>query len=314
MAEVIRKSREFGLDDLLGAVELMNEPDYEWLPDEYRIERSQSPASNPLTKYVTELHLSQIPDRDFSTATELKPWGGYGIQEGEWGVDPRPAVPLLEFPWGAKFDWYISKAAAFHEHMSWAVRDEVNTMEQPVPVVSSAVTHNNLLYFAQLYRSNKNVFKYVDAVGVHPYHFPGHNIWDKNFRNAQCWPEWKSQTPRSYAELCFKRFDFIEEIARCTRMEDQDLSFGLAGKRIWVTEFGIPTKSSGRVQRPAQSLAAVHSQAAGSVAGGPPIRSLGRFVRYVSGAGNTGVPAATRSRSVFLLCSARNLRGGLRQA
>ena len=250
VAEVIRKSKEFAVDDLLAAVELMNEPDYEWLPDEYRIEKSLNPAANPLTKYVTELHLAQIPDRDFSAATELKPWGGFGVQEAEWGIDSRPAVPLLEFSWGAKFDWYISTAASFHEHVSWAVRDEVNIhglngSGQKVLIVSSAVTHNNLLYFCQMYKSNKTVFRYVDAIAVHPYHFPGHNIWDSQFRKKERWPDWKSLTPRAYAELCFKRFDFIEEIAQCINMKDQDLSFGLAGKKLWVTEFGIPTKLPG---------------------------------------------------------------------
>jgi len=46
------------------AFEIGNEPDYEWIPYEMRIERSYSPHANPVGKYVTELHLPQIPESD----------------------------------------------------------------------------------------------------------------------------------------------------------------------------------------------------------------------------------------------------------
>lgn len=44
-----------GEDPLVVAFEINNEPDYEWLPDENRIERSTSPETMPTHKYITEL-------------------------------------------------------------------------------------------------------------------------------------------------------------------------------------------------------------------------------------------------------------------
>lgn len=235
--------------DLLAGVGIVNEPDYEWLPDEYRIEKALAPIVNPLHKYVTELHLNQIPGRLTSRAIETAPWASYRMQDGEWPAEPVPSVPLLEFPWGPKLDWYVKAFADFHTHLSFAVRDELHRAGSPARVVSCSVTHNNVLYFAQMYGANPEVFTYVDAIGVHPYHFPGHDILDDRFRNPEPWPDWRQATPRAYARDCFKRFDFIEEIARLTRAADPAGSFGLAGKAIWVTEFGIPTKSPGETNR-----------------------------------------------------------------
>ena len=242
---VVELSKEFG-QELLGAVEIVNEPDYEWLPDEYRIEKALAPTVNPLHKYVTELHLNQIPDRETSRCIQKTAWGGIGIQDGEWGNEVVPSRSLVDFPWGPKLDWYVKVFADLHAHLSWAVRDELRRLESSARIISCSVTHNNILYFAQMYRSNPDTFAYVDAVGVHPYHFPNHNVWDDQFRNPKACPNWLQATPRTYASECFKRFDFIEELAKLTREPGQARSFGLSGKKIWVTEFGIPTKLLGR--------------------------------------------------------------------
>jgi hypothetical protein len=241
----VEASGAFG-QELLGAVEIVNEPDYEWLPDEYRIEKALAPAVNPLNKYVTELHLNQIPDQETSRCIQETPWGGLAIQDGGWGNETVPGYPLVEFPWGPKLDWYVKAFADLHTHLSWAVRDELRQARYSARIVSCSVTHNNALYFAQMYRSNPETFAYVDAIGVHPYHFPNHNIWDDQFRSSGPYPNWLETTPRAYARECFKRFDFIEEIGRLTAESDPSRSFGLAGKKIWITEFGIPTKGMGK--------------------------------------------------------------------
>jgi hypothetical protein len=54
---------EPGVRRVVCAFELNNEPDYEWLPDELRIERAKDKNANPLLKYITELHYPQIPEK-----------------------------------------------------------------------------------------------------------------------------------------------------------------------------------------------------------------------------------------------------------
>ena len=235
--------------EIVQAVEIVNEPDYEWLPDEYRIERALAPQVNPLHKYVTELHLNQIPDREMSRAIQTMPWGGIGIQDGEWGTEAVAAAPLLEFPWGPKLDWYVRAFADLHTHLTWAARDELRACGSAARVISCSVTNTNLLYLAQMHRAQPETFAYVDGLGIHPYHFAGHDIWDSRFRNPEPYPDWRTATPREYARDCFKRFDFVAELGRLAADPDPQASFGMSGKEIWVTEFGIPTKALGKTNQ-----------------------------------------------------------------
>ena len=46
------------------AIEMINEPDYMWLPDELKIEKALNPDAYPCDKYITQLHLSQVPEND----------------------------------------------------------------------------------------------------------------------------------------------------------------------------------------------------------------------------------------------------------
>jgi tetratricopeptide (TPR) repeat protein len=242
---------ERSLIPVVSAIEVINEPDYNWLPDEVRIERSKNPGASPCDKYVTELHLSQIPINDLANkAYSITPWG-YKQQE----LDDRCSIKttsLSEFRWGEKFDWYVSCLADFHEKISFAVKDEAVKGGCPIVVVSGSVTHNNVDWLTRMYKANPNTFKYVDKIGIHPYHWPMHDIWDTHFVREEHDVDWQTSNPRDYASRIFKRFDFLEQISDLTQSHNDAASFGLKNKKIWITEFGIPTKKLCEVNYPAR--------------------------------------------------------------
>ena len=234
------------------AFEICNEPDYEWIPDEMRIERAANPDAHPLGKYVTELHLPQIPETDVASAEfETAPWG-YQEQDGEWQLPHPPVTPVLDFRWGRKFDWYVKCFAEFQEHMSYALRDEARQGAAPLLIVSGGVTHNNLDYLIRMARAVPNAFAYVDRIGLHPYHWPFHDIWDANFVSAGGKSDWTRASPREFARAYFKRFDFLEEVAALTR--DPVRGQSLFGKKLWLTEFGIGTKKLGKHNTPVKEF------------------------------------------------------------
>ena len=113
-------------------------------------------------------------------------------------------------------------------------------------VVSSAVTHVNIDWFVRMFRANPETFRYVDKIAIHPYHWPRHDIHDMTFVDAQSRRNWPTLNPRAFAREYFKRFDFIRELAALVAEPDWEKSYGLSGKALWVTEFGIPTKKLGK--------------------------------------------------------------------
>lgn len=234
------------------AVETCNEPDYEWIPDEMRIERSAYPQANPLGKYVTELHLPQIPQTDRGLhAFESAPWG-YRVHEGEWYQPSSPVTPVLDFHWGSKFDWYVKCYTEFQEHTAFALRDEAYQGRSPLIVVSGGVTHNNIDYLIRMARLNPQAFTYVDRIGIHPYHWPLHDIWHDHFVDSTEKSAWRQASPHEFARAYFKRFDFLEEVAKLTTGPAS--APGLFGKQIWITEFGIPTKKLGLHNTPVKEF------------------------------------------------------------
>ena len=246
-------SRYCGLGRCVSALEVINEPDYHWLPDEQRIERALRPDAFPLNKYLTELHLSQIPE----TADPCRPFhqvdgGHYVDQSLDLALVSRrqsPAPPVLEFPWGSKFEQYVAGAASLMEHVSFAAKQEAAKAGVDLRVVSGAVTHNNVDYLIRMYQVNNKVFRYVDSIGLHPYHWPRHDMHDMSFVAKESIGSWQQASPRRFAEDYFKRFDFLKVVADFTRQRDPEASFGMAGKTLWLTEFGIPTKKCGHANK-----------------------------------------------------------------
>jgi hypothetical protein len=239
---------ETGTAPCLAAIEIANEPDYEWIPDEHRIERANNAAAEPTRKYVTELHLSQIPESDGGFAG-FEPTGwGYRDQDAEWLANGAAATPVSEFRWGPKFDWYVRCYADFQAHLAAALRREADAANAPLTIVSGGVTHNNIDYLLRMARANPDAFHLVDRVAVHPYHWPGHDIWDASFVSEQETAGWEAASPREFARSYLKRFDFLKEVSRLVR--DPARGGPLFGKRIWLTEFGIPTKKLGAFNDP----------------------------------------------------------------
>jgi hypothetical protein len=228
------------------AFEIANEPDYEWLPDELRIEKSARPEVNAVRKYITELHNSQIPDSvDPAPPQEPTAWGGFRGQEGPWTeCDSRRPARVIEFDWGQKFDWYVRCYAEYAEHFSYAIWHETRSNGCDTDVISAGVTHNNLDYLLRMYRANPHCFDYCSGIGLHPYHWPAHDIYDARFQRGHEPDAWRSASPRTFAFDHFKCFDFFSEVSRLTR-ETGERAYGMAGKEIWLTEFGIPTKLPG---------------------------------------------------------------------
>lgn len=225
------------------AVEMFNEPDYVWLPDEAKIERALNPEAYPCDKYITQLHLPQIPENDLPGKGCAKLPGYY--REQDLGL-PSAQTALAQFRWGRKFDRYVSLFADLHEHASFAAMDEIHQGGADMIVISSAVTHVNLDWFMQMFRANRRTFSYINAVGIHPYHWPQHDIHDMHFVGSPLARDWMQVSPREFATHYFKRFDFIKTLGALSGQTNIEKSFGLAGKPIWVTEFGIPTKKLGK--------------------------------------------------------------------
>ena len=113
-------------------------------------------------------------------------------------------------------------------------------------VVSSSVTHVNIDWFTRMFRANPETFRYIDKIAIHPYHWPNHDMHDMTFVAAQPQKNWSDVNPRAFAREYFKRFDFIRELAALVAEPDWEKSYGLSGKAVWVTEFGIPTKKLGK--------------------------------------------------------------------
>jgi len=136
--------------------------------------------------------------------------------------------------------------ADLHEHASFAARDEIQQGHAHMIVVSSAVTHVNIDWFVRMFRANHKTFSYSDAVAIHPYHWPHHDIHDMQFVGSSIADNWLDVSPREFASSLFKRFDFIEKLAQLTAQPDLGKSYGLSAKSLWITEFGIPTKKLGK--------------------------------------------------------------------
>jgi hypothetical protein len=226
------------------AIEMFNEPDYNWLPDEAKIEKALNPDAYPCDKYITQLHLSQIPENDLQGKGCAR--HPFFYQEQDLGL-PTVHTPLRDFRWGSKFDKYVATFADLHAHVSFAARDGIYRGGAQMVVVSSAVTHVNLDWLVRMLRAHRDTFRYIDKVAIHPYHWPRHDIHDMHFVSRGPEKNWMLANPREFACDYFKRFDFLRQLAALVAEPDQEKSYGLAGKPIWITEFGIPTKKFGKV-------------------------------------------------------------------
>ncbi len=92
----------------MAAFEIGNEPDYMWVPEEVKIEGVSDPLLYPLSKYVTELQLGQVPERqEQAPGLQATAWGFQG-EDAEWAREEARRVPVSRFDWGPKFDWYVT--------------------------------------------------------------------------------------------------------------------------------------------------------------------------------------------------------------
>jgi hypothetical protein len=232
---------------LLCALEITNEPDYNWTPEEVKIEGATEAIVNPLGKYVTELRLEQVPKTD-RTPPPFEPtaWG-YQPQDGAW-ADDRPGVPVLDFDWGPKFDWYAMCAGQLQSHCARAIKEEAARLGVELLTVSGSVTHNNVDYLVRMRRGDHSAFEHIDRIGLHPYHWANNDVWDDEFVTAGDYQGWGSADPRAYAADYFKRFDFLKALRgrSGSAAHDAEVAAVLGDRRIWLTEFGIASKAMGR--------------------------------------------------------------------
>ena len=242
----------------VAAYELGNEPDYVWTPEDQKIEFATDPTLYPLSKYVTELQLAQVPETEQAAPpVQAAPWG-FEAQDGEWQARAPRKTPVTSFDWGPKFDWYVRTFAQFQERLGRAVLDEAKDAGVELEVISASVTHNNIDYLLRMHRAEPHAFDPVTKIGIHPYHWVRNDVWDAQFVDSAPTGGWTDASPREFASDFYKRFDFLEELARCVRgkaggARRRDLrafSRSLAGKGIWITEFGIGTKVMGAFNAP----------------------------------------------------------------
>ena len=178
------------------AFELGNEPDYEWTPEEMKIERGGSELVYPLAKYVTELHWSQVPDgQESAPAFERTASGFFQHQDGPWARRVEP-TPFLEFDWGAKFAWYVACFADLQARVAHGLKREADERGVEVITVAASVTHNNIDYLLRMHRANRDAFTWIDKIGLHPYHWLRHDVWDEEFVCKEAFDGWAAANPR----------------------------------------------------------------------------------------------------------------------
>ncbi|MHB8658426.1 MAG: hypothetical protein ACYC91_10815 [Solirubrobacteraceae bacterium] len=237
----------------LRALELGNEPDYMWTPEEVKIEWGGLDLINPLGKYITELQLGQVPQSDRGLpAFERSPWG-FQAQDGAWSAERAASqTPVLEFDWGPKFDWYVRCYADYQRHVAWAVKDEATKHGVEVATVSASVTHNNIDYLLRMHRAVPGAFEYIDKIGLHPYHWVNNDVWDREFLRDEGIEGWPAASPREFAGEKFKRFDFVSAFRKGSGEQaiDQEIAAAFADKPLWLTEFGIGSKAHGTANAP----------------------------------------------------------------
>lgn len=228
----------------LRALEIFNEPDYNWTPEEMKIEGVREDLVNPVGKYVTELHLSQVPVSDQGHESfEVCPWG-FQMSDAAWAERNRPPVGVLAFDWGPKFDWYVMCAAQLQTRTSRAIKEEAQRCGVEMVTVSGSVTHNNVDYLVRLHRADPAAFENIDRIGLHPYHWVNNDAWDDHFVRSETLAGWWHADPRSYAASYFKRFDFLAALEGNSgdQRVDAELRAILGERKLWLTEFGIGTK------------------------------------------------------------------------
>ena len=229
----------------VAGVEIFNEPDYNWTPDEMKIEGAGEQFVNPVGKYVTELLLGQVPITDQGIESfELGPWG-LQTPDGAWTERNRPPVGVLRFDWGPKFDWYVMCAAQLQTHTARAIKEEASAHGAELITVSGSVTHNNLDYLVRLQRADRAAFEHIDRIGLHPYHWVNNDVWDDLFVRPETPDGWALADPRTYAAAFFKRFDFLSVCA------DGHTSGDPWSTRNWgscstVARYGSPSSGLGR--------------------------------------------------------------------
>jgi hypothetical protein len=233
--------------DLLCAVEITNEPDDNWTPEEVKLDGSAEALVNPIGKYVTEPRLEQIPRTD-RTPPPFEPTArGYRTQDAAWS-DDRPGVPVLDFDWGPKFDWYAMCAGQFQAHCARAIKEEAVRRGAEVLTVSGSVSHTNVDYLVRMRRGDIHAFDHIDRIGLHPYHRAGDDVWNDVFVSADDYQDWGTADPRTYAASYLKRFDFFKALgAPCgNAAHETEIEAVLGDRRLWLTEFGIASRTMGR--------------------------------------------------------------------
>jgi hypothetical protein len=236
----------------LCALEVVNEPDYGWIPEEVKIEGVSVDLLNPLGKYVTELHLSQVPSGSTSgRAFERAPWG-FQEQDAGWRSEPGPPSPVLTFDWGPKFDWYVKCFTELQAEVAKAIKDEGRAHGVEVTTVSGSVTHNNIDYLLRMHRANPRAFADIDKIGLHPYHWVNHDVWDRQFVSDEPIEGWAGANPRDFARMYLKRFDFLRTFRESSGDHnlDAEIKTVFGDRKLWITEFGIGSKVLGAFNAP----------------------------------------------------------------
>jgi hypothetical protein len=236
----------------LCALEIVNEPDYMWTPEEVKIEWGGEGLVNPLGKYVTELQLPQVPvDSISGRAFEKTAWG-FQDQDAAWVSDSDGGTPTLDFDWGPKFDWYVKCFAELQAHVAWAIKDEAAKHSVEVSTVSGSVTHNNIDYLLRVHRSDRRAFADIDKIGLHPYHWLNNDVWNSEFVQAGDIGGWANVNPRTFAQSYLKRFDFLRAFDESAGnpLVDDEIRAAFGGRKLWLTEFGIGSKVLGAFNAP----------------------------------------------------------------
>jgi hypothetical protein len=236
----------------LCALEIVNEPDYMWTPEEVKIEWGGEGLVNPLGKYVTELQLAQVPEGPLSAKAFEKTDWGFQDQDAAWVSGDEAATPVLDFDWGPKFDWYVRCFAELQAHVAWAIKDEAAKHSVDVSTVSGSVTHNNIDYLLRMHRADPRAFAYVDKIGLHPYHWLNNDVWNSDFVTADDIAGWPAANPRAFAQSYLKRFDFLRAFHESSGDPalDEEITAAFGGRKLWLTEFGIGSKLLGAFNAP----------------------------------------------------------------
>ena len=213
----------------------------------------------PALKYVTELQLSQVPEREERRPRSRRPRGAMRPRtpSGSSRSRGRPRR-VTRFDWGASSTGTCAASPSSRSASPTAIRDEARRQRRALEIVSGSVTHNNLDYLVRMHRANPRAFDSI--TGSASTRTTGSATTSGTpFVGGRADLRLDTASPREYAGSLLQALRLPRGAGplraragggACASGDLRGFARALAGKKVWITEFGIGTKVLGAFNAP----------------------------------------------------------------